>query len=79
MAKLTLSIDQKLIDAAKLYAQRHNISLSKLVAGFLTELSHEPPDDFFAKLHDDLLNEGFQAPKGDLRDLRQRHSARKYL
>ena len=79
MSKLTLSIDQKIIDIGKAYAQRHHTSLSKLVARFLMELGSHPEDDFFAKLHAELLREGYQAPPGDLNGLRQRHVARKYL
>ena len=79
MSKLTLNIDQEIIDVAKAYAQRHHTSLSKLVAHFLMELASRPRDDFFATLHDDLLREGYQAPTGDLDDLRRRHVAGKYL
>jgi len=79
MAKLTLSIDPQIIETAKAYAQRHNISLSKLVAGFLADLGDRTGDDFFDKLHTELLHEGFQPPHEDIDVLRQRHVARKYL
>jgi hypothetical protein len=79
MSKLTLNINQEIIDGAKAYAQRHHTSLSKLVAHFLMELTSRPKDDFFATLHEELLREGYQAPTNNLDDLRQRHVARKYL
>ena len=79
MSKLTLSIDQQIIDSAKAYARHHHTSLSKLVARFLMELGSRPEDDFFTKLHEELRREGYQAPQGDLNDLRQRHILRKYL
>lgn len=78
MAKLTLNIDAQLIINAKAYAQRHHLSLSRLIAQFLTELEQVPHDDFFAQLHADLLREGFQEPSPDLTTLRQQHVARKY-
>lgn len=79
MVKLTLSVEQHLVDVAKAYAKHHHTSLSRLVAGFFMELSQSPQDDFFTKLHEDLQREGFQAPKGDLHELRHRHVAKKYL
>ena len=78
MAKLTLNIDAQLIESAKVYAQRHHVSLSQLVAQFLTALEPEPHNDFFAQLHADLLREGFQEPPADLTALRQQHVERKY-
>ena len=78
MAKLTLNIDAQLIERAKAYAQRHHVSLSRLIAQFLTELDQAPQDDFVAQLHADLLREGFQEPSADLTTLRQQHVARKY-
>jgi hypothetical protein len=43
------------------------------------ELGSRPKDDFFAKLHEELLREGFQAPQGGLKDLRHPHVTRTYL
>ena len=79
MNKLTLSIEQEIIDAAKAYARLHKMSLSKLVSRFLMELGNGPQDDFFEKLHEELRREGFKAPKENLTDLRQHHVTRKYL
>lgn len=36
--KLTLSVDQKLIDEAKVYAKNHGTSISKMVEGYLKEI-----------------------------------------
>ena len=62
MSKLTLSVDQALIDAAKAYAKAHNTSLSQLVARHFMELAAQPADPFFTTLHEELLRDGFQAP-----------------
>jgi hypothetical protein len=78
MAKLTLNIDARLIEAAKAYAQRHHVSLSQLIAQFLLQLGQEPLDGFFEKLHTDLLQEGFQEPPAEITTLRQRHAESKY-
>lgn len=44
--KLTLSLDQRVIEAAKLYAKSNKTSLSKLIESYLNSLSvkKEKPD-----------------------------------
>ena len=79
MSKLTLSVDHTTIDAAKDYAKRHGISVSKLVARFLASLDTGFKDDFFTRLHRDLKREGFQDSDEDLPTLRDRHVTKKYL
>lgn len=37
--KLTLSLDQRIIDKAKVYAKSNNISLSKLIESYLFTLT----------------------------------------
>lgn len=39
--KLTLSLDQKIIESAKDYAKKHNISLSFLIENYLQKLISE--------------------------------------
>ena len=78
MSKLTLNVDQHIIDAAKAYARSHKTSLSKLVSTFLAELVERPHDEFFTKLHQELLQEGFQELPSDIDPLRRRHVSRKY-
>jgi hypothetical protein len=78
MGKLTLSIDQNLIDAAKAYAKTHHTSLSQLVTRCFRELTVQPADTFFSQLHTELQRDGFDAPRGDLSDLRQQPLTRKY-
>ena len=39
--KLTLSLDKKVIEEAKKYAKRKNISLSKLIESYLNKVSGE--------------------------------------
>ncbi len=79
MSKLTLSVDHMTINAAKDYAKRHGISVSKLVTRFLVSLDTDVKDDFFTRLHRDLKREGFQDSDEDLHTLRNRHVAKKYL
>jgi predicted transcriptional regulator len=39
--KLTLNIDEKVIDRAKKYARRHKVSVSKIVENYLGSISTE--------------------------------------
>ena len=79
MGKLTLSVDQNLIDAAKLYAKTHNTSLSQIVSRCFMELANQPTDEFFSQLHDELQRDGLDTPHGDVSHLHRDHIARKYL
>lgn len=78
MAKLTLNVDPDIIDAAKTYAQAHQVSLSKLVTHFLRTLLSPSQPDFWTQLHDTLDQEGFTEPPDDLDALRRVHVQRKY-
>ena len=42
--KLTLSLDKKVIEEAKKYAKKKNISLSKLIESYLNKVSGEKTD-----------------------------------
>jgi Family of unknown function (DUF6364) len=42
--KLTLSVDEQIIERAHRYSQRHNTSISKLVSNFLARLAATGPD-----------------------------------
>ena len=77
MAKLTLNVEPEVIEAAKNYAQAHHVSLSKLVTQFLRNLPRTPYD-FLTKLHETLIQEGFQEPSEDIEALRRQHMKRKY-
>ena len=44
--KLTLSLDQTIIEDAKHYAQSNNISLSKLIESYLSTLTKRKGDSF---------------------------------
>ena len=37
--KLTLSVDEQVIETARVYSREHNTSISRLVSGFLARLS----------------------------------------
>jgi hypothetical protein len=43
--KLTLSLDEKVIEEAKVYARNHQISLSKLIESYLSSLIEKKTDD----------------------------------
>lgn len=43
--KLTLSLNERVIEKAKVYAQNHQISLSRLVESYLSSLIDNRPED----------------------------------
>jgi hypothetical protein len=42
MAKLTLSVDDTVISRAKRYAEKHDVSVSRMVQDFLAAVVEEP-------------------------------------
>ncbi len=52
--KLTLSVDEKVVNNAKKVASRQGTSLSKLVEGFLRNLAREPME---TEISNPVLNE----------------------
>lgn len=44
--KLTLSLDQSIIENAKIYAKSNNISLSKLIESYLSTLTRKSDEKF---------------------------------
>jgi hypothetical protein len=42
--KLTLSIDEKVLERARRYSRRHRTSISQLVSNYLAQLSDAPED-----------------------------------
>ena len=43
--KLTLSLDERVIERAKVYAQDHKISLSRLIESYLSSLIENKPEE----------------------------------
>ncbi|GAB5553251.1 MAG: hypothetical protein Sapg2KO_28420 [Saprospiraceae bacterium] len=43
--KLTLSLDESVIEEAKIYAQNHQISLSRLIESYLSSLIENKSED----------------------------------
>ena len=43
--KLTLSVDEQIIERAHRYSQRHNTSISQLVSNYLARLSEAGPQN----------------------------------
>lgn len=42
--KLTLSVDEQIIERAHRYSRRHNVSISQLVSNYLARLSESEPE-----------------------------------
>jgi Family of unknown function (DUF6364) len=75
MAKLTLSIDEKVVARAKAYAARREVSVSRLVERYLDAISLRTPEE---PLDTPVLRMLRGAAKGvDPNDYR-RHLERKY-
>ena len=51
-AKLTLKLDRKAIETAKVYAKRHNRSLSGMVENYFSNLS---PESIYPKKHSPVV------------------------
>lgn len=53
--KLTLSLNEKIIESAKIYAKKNNLSLSKLIESYLSALTHnEKSEDRITPLVESL-------------------------
>ncbi len=79
MGKLTLSLEQEIIDRAKGVAKNRKTSLSKLVSQFLSNLEPAASQDaFLARLHQELELEGYKPSSLDDDQLRDRHIREKY-
>ena len=81
MSKLTLNIDERIIESGKEYARRNKTSLSRLVSEFLRSLGsrRRKGDPVIARLHEDLLARLPRGSKVDDAELRRRHITSKYL
>ena len=73
LTKLTLSVDDELIQKAREYTQRHNTSISQLVSGFLERL----PEDEVAYSPAVRRLRGLLPPDADESDY-YRHLEEKY-
>ena len=79
MGKLTLSLEQEIIDRAKGVAKNRKTSLSKLVSQFLSSLEPAASQDaFLARLHQELEREGYKPSSLDDDKLRDRHIREKH-
>jgi len=79
--KLTLTIDQSIIEKAKKYASRKGRSLSELVSNYLQAISHEERNDDIeiSPLVKSLIG-SFKAPPGfDYKKELSRSLEEKYL
>ena len=81
MPKLTLNIDERVIESGKDYARRHKTSLSRLVSEYLRSLIQRPGkrDPVIAKLHEELIANLPRGRQLDASELRRRHVVSKYL
>jgi hypothetical protein len=79
MAKLTLYVDDELVQRAKAYAKAHQTSVSKLVTQYLASLAGAAQEDLLEQLHAKLLAQGLQEPTEEELDAsRREYLARKY-
>ena len=80
MAKLTLYVDDALVQHAKAYAKAHQTSVSKLVTQYLASLPEaSQEEDLLDQLHAKLLAQEFQEPTDEELDAsRREYLARKY-
>jgi hypothetical protein len=72
--KLTLLIDEKIIARAKVYSRRHQVSLSKMVAQFLTRLPANDNEEITPKVR----RLSGVLPRGVSRAAYRRHLREKY-
>lgn len=80
-AKLTLKLDKKVIDKAKVYAERRGLSLSRMVEGYFSGLADENrgeevrPTGLVAELAGILSGARVEDDKDDYAEyLAQKHS-----
>jgi hypothetical protein len=72
--KLTLLIDEKIIERAKVYSRRHQVSLSKMVAQFLTRLPANDNHELTPKVR----RLSGVLPRGTSRENYRKHLRAKY-
>lgn len=78
--KLTLRMDDKLITRAKRYAQKHGISLSKLVADYFQMISGEKKHEVDrSTILAEITGVLQESKNSDWRDSYKKHLERKYL
>jgi hypothetical protein len=80
-AKLTLSLDQTVIERAKEYAKERQISLSKMVEELLFAVTHEPAEQSQKKLSpvDELMGMlEDPGPEFDYKQARYEYLKKKY-
>ena len=73
-SKLTLKLDESIIERAKKYASNKNLSLSRLIENYLDSLTREQDDEFEISPFVKSISSGKSIPTGiDLKDLRQEY------
>lgn len=77
--KLTLKLDNQVIEQAKIYARKKNTSISKLVEGYLQFLTaEEATDDEVSPLVKSLSGVLSIAAEENPKDLYKKHLNKKY-
>ncbi len=61
--KLTLNIDRNIVEDAKIYAKKHQVSLSKLIEGYLRSLAQKPVEKEISPIVESLT--GVMEPIND--------------
>jgi len=76
--KLTLHMDKEIIEAAKKYARRHKISLSKLIENYLRALVRPGEAEIQSGSLTDDLTGVIKEPPADYKDEYSRFLQKKY-
>lgn len=77
-SKLTLKLNEKVIDRAKKYASTKKLSLSRLIENYLDSITHELNDDFEISPFVKSISSGKSIPS-DLDEKTLRDDYTKYL
>ena len=70
-SKLTLKLNEKVIDRAKKYASTKKLSLSRLIENYLDSITQEKSDDFEISPFVKSISSGKSIPSEDWKTLRE--------
>lgn len=79
MTKLTISIDKRVREAAKIYARRNKTSISRLVENYLTSLMTRQPKKYAKSIEELLGFAELESPPQDLKEEKLAYLEKKYL
>ncbi len=77
--KLTLSVDQRVVDAAKKYAKSHKTSVSKLVENYFLDLIYTKPKKYPKVIEEMIGVAEVEHPDYDYKAAKLEYLTNKYL